>query len=495
MTKPIFLGIDAGTTRIKAALIDMEGNRIDQIGLPVEVYMPFEGACETDMIKIWEQVCRLTRSLASRNSQIWGDIVGVGITGQGDGLWPVDKAGEPVRNAVLWNDTRVKHMNIENRSLIEELCVENSVTPIFSGSAPLLLKWLKENEQDNFKRISYVLHCKDWLNFKLTGIIATDYTDASTAVMNIFSKKYIRKMLDALNIGRCIEFFPEPVASTTIIGTVTKEASEASSIMEGVPVIAGAIDVAAAALGAGLKETGEACSIVGTTLCNELVLGREEVDHTDTRGSMLCHIVPDKYLRVMAALSGTSTLDWVRKTIAPELSFQEIEKKIKEIPLGSGGIIFHPYLYGERAPFKNPFASGGFFGLSAYHTKFHILRASYEGIALSLLDCYNYLPQIYSKVYISGGGSESNILCQMVADCLGKPVIRPLSKELGIDGIVKTLKVGLGYIKDFSSIHDDSQTVFMPDRICNQKYKQLYKLFIEIQKKMEGFWENRLKIV
>lgn len=156
---------------------------------------------------------------------------------------------------------------------------------------------------------------------------------------------------------------------------------------------------------------------------------------------------------------------------------------------------YFSFLYGERAPFKNPFASGGFFGLSAYHTKFHILRASYEDIALSLLDCYNYLPQIYSKVYISGGGSESNILCQMVADCLGKPVIRPLSKELGIDGIVKTLKVGLGYIKEFSSIHDDSQTVFMPDRICNQKYKQLYKLFIEIQKKMEGFWENRLKIV
>ena len=180
-----FLGINAGTSRIKAALIDGEGNQIDIASMPVKVLFPFEGACEINMMELWNTMCKITRSFSQRNPQIWNKLVGIGITGQGDGLWPVDSKGKPVRNALLWNDTRTKNLKISNRDDIDKICIKNFANPVYAGSPHILLKWLKEKEKENFKKISTILHCKDWLNFMLTGELVTDNSDASTALLNI----------------------------------------------------------------------------------------------------------------------------------------------------------------------------------------------------------------------------------------------------------------------------------------------------------------------
>ena len=142
-----FLGIDAGTSRIKAALIDGEGNQIDIASMPVKVLFPFEGACEINMMELWNTMCKITRLLSQRNPQIWNKLVGIGITGQGDGLWPVDSKGKPVRNALLWNDTRTKNLKISNRDDIDKICIKNFANPVYAGSPHILLRWLKEKEQ------------------------------------------------------------------------------------------------------------------------------------------------------------------------------------------------------------------------------------------------------------------------------------------------------------------------------------------------------------
>jgi len=166
-----FLGIDAGTSRIKAALIDEEGDQIDIASMPVKVLFPFEGACEINMMELWNTMCKITRSLSQRNPQIWNKLVGIGITGQG------------------WNDTRTKNLKISNRDDIDKICIKNFANPVYAGSPHILLKWLKEKEKENFKKISTILHCKDWLNFMLTGELVTDYSDASRC-LNCFVKYF-----------------------------------------------------------------------------------------------------------------------------------------------------------------------------------------------------------------------------------------------------------------------------------------------------------------
>lgn len=483
-----FLGIDAGTSRIKAALIDGEGNQIDIVSMPVKVLFPFDDACEIDMMELWNTMCKITKSLSQRNPQIWNKLVGIGITGQGDGLWPIDRKGKPVRNALLWNDTRTKNLKISNRDDIDKICIKNFVNPVYAGSAHILLRWLKEKEKGNFKKISTILHCKDWLNFMLTGELVTDYSDASTALLNIYKKKYVGEILEIMDLGKCEKLFPEAVPSTTIIGNVKKNASNQTGIKEGIPVIAGAVDVVAVALGAGIKQNGEACTIVGTTLCNEIVLDKKYVDFKN--GMIICYIVPEKYMNLMPTLNGTSTIDWIKNIFYPDLTFKQLESRLLKVPLGSRGIIYHPYIYGERAPFKNSFACGGFYGLKSAHNKIDMVKAAYEGLVFSLYDCYQSLPQIYDRVYISGGGSKSRMLCQMISDCLGKRVVRFALKELGISGIVSTLKIALAY-NNFSQIQTNDEVTFIPDMKKHIQYKRFYNLFKNLRMEMEGFWEAR----
>jgi len=488
-----FLGVDIGTTRMKAALVDMNENTVDLVGMPVKVLFPFEGAREINMKDLWITFCNLTRQLKERNPLIWNEVVGVGVTGQGDGMWPIDKSGEPVRNSILWNDTRTKNLKIKDREFIDEFCVQHSANVVYAGSAHILLRWLKENEPDNYKNISSVLHCKDWINFKLTGELVTDFSDASTALLDVKEKKYVREIFDVMDISDSYKAFPEPVASTSIIGTITKTAYAECSINVGTPVIAGSIDTASVALGAGVKEVGEVCTIVGTTLCNEMVLEHSQVDFR--KGLIVCHIVNEKYLSLMATLSGASTIDWVKSILFPDLKFKELEDELEKVPIGSRGILYHPYLYGERSPFRNPFACGGFYGLTATHNKHDMARAAYEGLVLSLYDCYQSLPQIYNTINVSGGGSASALLCQMISDCLGKNVIRPLVGELGICGVVSALKSGLGVVNDFSKPEGRNEKVFIPDMGYHERYLKLYELFKEMQIGMSNFWQKRAELL
>lgn len=486
-----FLGVDVGTSKIKAALIDLEGKQIDIESMPVKILHPFEGACEIDMNELWHSFCSLTKALAKRNTHIWEGVIGVGVTGQGDGLWAIDKSGNPVRNAILWNDTRTKNLDIRNREEIDEICIKNSTNVVYAGAWHILLRWLKEFERDKFNCISSLLHCKDWMNFKLTGEIATDYSDASTALFNVHEKKYSFEVLDALGLGDKAHLYPKPVPSTTIIGEISKKASIESGLKEGIKVIAGSIDVAAVALGLGVKETGDACTIIGTTLCNEIVLDNP----SDFNNNMVvCHIPKGKYMNVMPTLNGTSTIDWVKNILFPDISFKEMNDRLNSVPLGSRGIFFQPYLYGERAPFRNPFATGSFCGLSAIHTKIDMCRSAYEGLALTLYECYQLLPQIYDSIRVSGGGSKSEFLCQMISDSLGKAVIRPKVQELGVSGIVIAVKYGMGYINDFSQIDPKDDIVFTSNKNNHEKYIELFDTFRELRFNMEDFWAKRGRI-
>lgn len=489
-----FLAVDSGTSRMKVALIDEKNTFIDLVTADLQVLHPFDGASEADMEKTWDTLCLLIKQLVDRNPNHRDEIAGIGITGQGDGAWMIDSEGQPARNAILWHDTRTKFTTITDKESLDHYCQENSITPVFQGANYYILKWVKENEPAVFKRIAKVVHCKDWLNFKLTGTLATDYSDTSTAMLRTSAMEYEFKVLEYLGLQGLDDQFAPIHFSDEITGYLSQSATIQTGLKPGIPVIAGSIDIAGVAAGAGASEPGDTVAIIGTTCCVTTVLEKSQLDYRDRRGSILCHQTRDRYLRLIAMSNGTSSLDWATKTLLPKLSFSEIEEGINKIEIGSEGLIFQPYLFGERAPFRNPNATGGFLGITARHTPFHLVRAAYEGLAIALSQCFAALPESITYIRIAGGGASSSAFCQMISDCLGKEIRRSQISELGLNGIVKAIRKGVGLAEvDLDS--DLAGDPFYPDAKNHKRYQELSHLYESSLQLIEPWWEARDKFL
>lgn len=485
----VFLGIDAGTTHIKAAILSGDGRTIDSARENVVLYRPSENYCEINMDELWKSLCTILLRLKSKNLDLWDKIKGVGITGQGDGLWALDENGDPACKAILWNDTRTKDLELTNRDKIDEVCIENHANPLYAGSNIHILKWIQEYEPETLEKIHKIFHCKDWLNYKLTGVISSDYTDMTTALMSLKSKSYVKEILDELGLSQYMDLFPKPQDSAQIIGRVNERAGKLTGLKLGTPVIAGAIDVAAVAYGLGTVIEGDACIIVGTTLANQTIINQGDIDFS--KGLILSHILKDRYISIMPTLSGAAAIDWVKDLLYPNLSYDQIENILQNVPVGSGGIIYHPYLQGERAPFRNPYACGGFFGLKSIHGKDHMIRAAFEGLVMSLCDCFESLPKTEDRIFISGGAAKNDSLCQMISDALGKSIVRVAEKEAGIKGIVTVVKIGLGLKTDYERIDSSIDREFAPNFKNYGSYQSMLMLFKNLRHDYEKHWLKR----
>jgi sugar (pentulose or hexulose) kinase len=281
-----------------------------------------------DMSKVWETTKAVIKKLSDSHQDIWADISAMGISGQGDGLWMMDSSGNPIRNAILWNDTRTV-MDFEE---INPICLGLNTCALFPGANAAILTWLKEKEPENYAKIAHIFHCKDWLNYKLTGHIGTDATDGSTAVMDIYTKEYSFDLLDKLKLSEVKDAFAPIYKSDEVIGGVQKDLAKELGLAEGIPVIAGALDVLAIATGCALVSGGQRGSIIGTTLANYVVMDEETARGCiATNGSILCHTKKNTYIRLMAALSGTSSLDWMNKEILRGENYSAVDEKISEM--------------------------------------------------------------------------------------------------------------------------------------------------------------------
>ena len=482
-----YFAADIGTTQIKAALVDAQGELLDLISEANRVYCPHDGWSEIDMEEIYKTFCSLARTLVSRNPVAATQIKGVGITALGEGLWALDKDMHPVRRAILWNDTRARTLELENRQQIDRLLIENHVTPLFPASPPMLLRWLKEYEPENYRRTAHGVHCGDFLNYRLTGRLATDRTLASTASINVITGEYYYPLFELMGIGDKAITMPQILRSTDIVGCVSAEAEQASGILRGTPVIAGALDAAATIFGAGAYRKGDACTVFGTSLCNAAVLDETQIDHTNTCGSTLCGIVPGTYIRMLSTNCGSALIDWAKAMFAPDLSFDELEHQISAIPIGSNGLMCHPYLNGERAPFKDAYACGGFYGLTAAHTRMELMRAAYEGLILSLMDCYREIPSGFTRAFAAGGGANSSLLCGLTASAIGVPVQRPAQKQLGISGIAAAVRYALGCSAELKPPEANGET-FLPTPQDAKALQEMYGQYSGLRERMQQYW-------
>lgn len=305
--------------------------------------------------------------------------------------------------------------------------------------------------------------------------------------MNMLTKKYVPALFEMLDIQEMLPTMPEVVEPLDVIGVVSEAASEKTGIPAGVKVIGGCLDCCAASAGTDFYRCGEGCSVVGTAMINEVCQSADQINPKDLRGLLLYHVAPERYIKIMNTAGGTSCADFVRRLIAPEISFDEMFAELEKIPIGSNGLIYHPYLNGERAPFKNPNASGAFLGLRSHHTRYDMLRAAYEGVAMMFVDCFRAVNDV-SVVYLSGGATRSAFVCQMFCDALGIPVRRQTAGELGTLGIVKMIKVGTGEAKGFDELTIDSYVDYTPDPQRHEQYKKLYEAFIKTRESVSPHW-------
>ncbi len=472
-----YLCIDAGTTIIKAGLVDETGNLTAMVRRTLSTERPQPGFCEMDMEELWDTVCQVLLELRQMWGPQWSQIAAIGVSGQGEGAWLLDESLRPVRNAILWNDTRSDTIGSQLWSLAGNFCREHHLTPLCKGSCLAILHWMKRNEPDHYHQIRHILYCKDWINFKLTGSIQTDYTDASTTAFHIFEKAYQWELFDLLQLEEMKQAMPTPYPSGQRVAVTGVETEEKLGIPLGTPVAAGALDVAATAVGLGVSRPGEKGSILGTSLANLLVLSEEQAKaRSFTGGSVLCHAAPKTYLRQMSSLSGTQVLEWCRKEMADGRSFEEMEAMARSVPAGSQGVVFLPYLFGERAPFQSSTICAGFHGLRAIHEKRHLIRAVYESLAYVLLDCCRHMPSGSGVRQMAGGASRSDFLCSVISDVTGEVICRTRQQELGLTGLYRILSGAA----PAASCETES---FTPDAANHAVYTRQFEVFKDLQRR------------
>ena len=415
------LTIDAGTTAVKAAAVET-GGAVAAVGrreVPRALRGP-DGGVTPD--GLWDIVA----DAASATASACGDIEGVVVTGQGDGLWTLDDRGRPPGPAYEWNTTIAGDIVGEwDASGIIEQHFRSTGTVLWPGTAAALWRWAELHRPEIVEATQTVFCAKDWINHRLCGAVATDVTDATIPFLDIESGEYSGAQIRRLGCEALGAHLAPVVAVGTEIGRVHRAAAARTGLREGTPVLMGCIDVAALVAGAGLDSVGQVLTVLGTTAAAMAISDRAETGG-EPAGATLRLPGRRRYLRVMGALSGASTLDWYRNIFDGTADAGSPDAHARfwtDVSAGRPGVVMMPYLAGERAPFLAPDATGAYVGITPSTRREDLARATALGVAFSLRHCVDAAGRgAAGRVVLSGGGAASAHWCQVVADVIGRPV-------------------------------------------------------------------------
>jgi xylulokinase len=437
------LGIDVSTTATKAVVVDERGRVVESASSSYDLSTPRPLWAEQDPELWWTAAVEAIRQLTVDPAS----IAAVGLTGQMHGLVLLGDGGEILRPAILWNDQRSAAQcdQMRNRLGLAEL-VRITGNDAFPGfTAPKLL-WVREHEPDVYRRIAQVLLPKDYVRCKLTGGYATDRAGAGgTLFLDLESRDWSRPLLDAFVIPPA--WLPKTHEGTEVTGRVSAEAAAATGLRPGTPVVGGGGDQAAQAVGVGAVEAGVVALTVGTS---GVVFASADRPLVEPRGRLHAfpHAVPGKWHVMGVMLSAAGSLRWYRDVVAPEVDFDALVAEAAAVEPGAEGLTFLPYLSGERTPHADPHARGAFVGLTLKHGRGHLTRAVLEGVAFGLRDNLALMAEVglgdVGEVRISGGGVQSGLWRQILADVLGVELVAVGTVEGAAFGAALLAGVGAG---------------------------------------------------
>ncbi len=477
----IWLGLDIGTTAVKAAAYSTDGTRLAEADAPSRVTQTGDGRSEQEMGTVWDTVASVLRDLASRVDL--SAARSLGVCAQGDGLWMVDADGAPVAPAMLWNDTRAARdlADLEARGATAAIG-RGCHTSLWTGTSGLLWRWLERGAPEAASRVAHVMTCADWVGLKLTGVLATDFANATIPFLDFETRAYGAAQVRALDCEALDHRLLPPRRATETLGGLTQEAALATGLPQGLPVSVGTLDLGAMIVGMGMDRAGQTMMIMGTTAVVNILTDRVTPQDAPVGASVL-HPTSDVIIRVLAPTTGASAFDWFTRLHPQTLggaSAGEIAGKLNalvgDVPPGANGVTFLPYLNGERAPFVAPEMRGGFHGLSAATSKAEMGRAVMEGAAFSLRHCFEAETGLPSApVQLTGGGSKNDTWCQIIADIMGQPVLVSDASDQGLWGAasIGAAAAGAGDPVQIAK-REEHHKRFMPDPAMRPLYDRAY---------------------
>jgi xylulokinase len=441
------LGLDISTTAAKALIIDGDGAVIGSAAAPLTLSAPRPLWSEQDPAAWWAGMADSIRRVLAQTNLSGDDIAAVGLTGQMHGLVMLDGAGEVLRPAILWNDQRTAAQCDAIRVRIgRERLIEISGNDALTGfTAPKIL-WVRDEEPEVYARTRHVLLPKDFIRLRLTGEYAMDRAGGSgTILFDLAQRTWSDELLTGLDIPR--EWLPRTYEGPEITGTISFAAAAETGLRAGTPVVGGGGDQAAQAVGVGAVTPGIVALTLGTSGV-VFAATKAPLIEPDGRLHAFCHAVPDRWHLMGVMLSAAGSLQWYRDTLAPGESFDALLAEAAAVPPGANGLLFLPYLTGERTPHPDPLARGAWVGLTARHGRGHLTRAVLEGVAFGLRDSFTLIKSAglgeINQVRVSGGGARSPLWRQILADVLGAELVTVNTTEGAAYGAALLAGVGAG---------------------------------------------------
>ncbi len=487
------LGIDVSTTGAKALLIDERGEVMASATTEYPLTSPRPMWSEQNPADWWHGVQVSVQAVLSKAGLRGSEVVGVGLTGQMHGLVLLDAQDQVLRPAILWNDQRTGAQCeeiIRRAGGLAQLLKHTGNTVLPGFTAPKLL-WVRQHEPEVYARVSSFLLPKDYVRLCLTGEHATDVSDASgTSLLDVKQRRWSQSMIDLLDIPR--SWLPACVESTEVAGWITPEVGKATGLQAGTPVIAGGGDQAAQAVGTGVVRGGIISVTLGTS---GVVFAHSDhfVAEAEGRLHAFCHAVPGKWHLMGVMLSAGGSFRWLRDTVClSEKHLASLGSKdpydlltctAASAPAGSDGLIFLPYLTGERTPYPDPQARGAFVGLTTRHGRGHLIRSVMEGVSFGLRDCLELVRALgvpIAQVRGSGGGVRSALWRQILADVFGTELAQASVTEGAAFGAALLAGVGTGV---FHSVEDAVDRTILVTQVTSpvpenqERYERLYPIY------------------
>lgn len=499
------LGIDIGTSGTKTVLFDEFGNTVASALKEYPLYQPEMGWAEQDPEDWWQAAADSIREVIAKSGVKASDIRGIGLSGQMHGLVLLDGDNRVLRRSIIWCDQRSTAECEQITSLIgADRLIEITANPALTGFTASKLMWVRNNEPGTFEKIKKILLPKDYVRFRLTGEFATEVSDASgMQLMDIAGRRWSNEVLSKLGIEK--SQLADLYESQEVSGKVSRSAALETGLKEGTAVVGGAGDQAAGAVGNGIVKPGVISSAIGTSGVVFAFLDRISIDPKG-RVHTFCHAVPDTW-HVMGVTQGAGlSLKWFRdnfckeeKSTAEQMNtdpYVLMDQEAEQIRPGSNGLLYLPYLMGERTPHLDPYARGVFFGLSAKHDKRDMIRAIMEGVAYSLRDCLEIIRGMgvnVSEIRASGGGGKSGLWRQMQADVFGTGITTIQSSEGPALGVALLAGTGTGVYKNIAEACDaviKVKSVQPPDMELYGKYSKLYSLYGQLYRSLKKDYKD-----
>jgi len=489
------LAHDTGTGGNKAVLCDLNGKVLYSVYQPYGLFYPQAEWVEQDPDELWRAVAATTRQVLKESGIDPTDVIGVGVSAQMWNTLPVDETGKPLTPMLSWLDLRsvCQADRLMKDDMPSFLFKNTGNIPTAKDSIPKIL-WLKEERPEIWERTAYLLDCKEYILFKLTGKIAIDWVGASVYFLfNPYTKKWSEEVCRELGIP--LEKLPPAFPCTDVIGEITSEAARETGLKAGTPVVICAGDVAVAQSGAGANREGKVHLCIGTATWVGISTGTFRNDPIKPFWG-LNHIDPNKYIIAGEMETGGGALMWFRDVLCQEerrqasemgkSSYDLLTTMAGSIPPGSDKLIFLPWLSGERAPVLDHYARGGFIGLTMSHNKAHMIRAVMEGVAYHIqwiceaMEKTGFVIEGFNGI---GGGCNSPVWVQTIADVTGRPLsVVKNHMEAGAVGAALTVAVGLGIHPNMDTVDDliEIEYVVHPDKSHRQRYNDLYRIYREL---------------